>query len=82
MKITLNGQELSLDEAIKIALEDKRGLGCIFHDKNDADLNFLIRLGNETSIQIEDNFKLDAYKSFFASLQSRAVVIFDGEKAL
>jgi hypothetical protein len=79
MKITLNGTDLSLSEAIQIALKDKRGISCLLHHR-DGD-KFFVRLSDGTSIEVEHTFLDGLFGSFFASLQAREPIIFSPRAA-
>jgi len=79
MKITLNGTDLSLSEAIQIALKDKREISCLLHHR-DGD-KFFVRLNDGTSIEVEHTFLDGLFGSFFASLQAREPIIFSPRAA-
>ena len=80
MKITLNGKELTLSEAIETAIKDNRGVRCLLH--NPEGTKFFARLSDGTSIEVEHSFRDGLFGSFFASLQAGCVVISKGVRAL
>lgn len=73
MKITLDGKELSLLDAIQIALDDKQTIRCLLHEPNGE--KFFVRLSDGKRIEVDHNFRDGLFASFFASLQSGAPFI-------